>query len=142
MTKPEVAFADPERLVIDYLRGRFTGRTEPYLPATITTDFPASALSGATHLQVELELGGADDYPVTERAQVRLTAYSAPGRRSDAKNLAGLAQALLYAHPGDANVAGAKILLGRSDVTKDPDTGNLMCWFLGRVDLKATPLAS
>lgn len=79
---------------------------------------------------------------MTERAQVRVTCYAAPGHRSDAKSCAGLMQALLYALADDGDVAGTKILLGRSDVTTDPDTRNLMCWFLARVDLKAIPLAS
>lgn len=142
MTKPRVIFADPEALAIDYLKAQFLPRAETYKPATITTAFPATALTTTTHVQVELELGGADDYPITERAQVRFTCYAAPGKRTDVKRLASLTQALVYSHPGDANVAGASILIGRSDVVTDPDTRNLMVWFLARLNLKAIPLAS
>jgi len=142
VTKPRVTFADPEILAIDYLKAQFLLRSESYKPATITTAFPAAVLTTTTHVQVELELGGADDYPVAERAQVRFTCYAAPGKRTDVKRLASLTQALVYAHPGDANVAGSGILVGRSDVVTDPDTKNLMVWFLARLNLKATPLAS
>jgi hypothetical protein len=38
-------------------------------------------------------------------------------------------------------VAGTKVLLGRSDVVTDPDTGYEMCWFLARVDMLATALS-
>lgn len=142
MSKPAVTFADPETLLIDYLAAEFAARSEPYKPATITPAFPAVALTTATHVQVELEQGDARDYPITERAQVRVTCYAGPGKRTNVKALASLTQALTYCHPGDANVAGAWILVGRSDVITDPDTKNLMCWFLARLDLKATPLAS
>ena len=140
--KPLVIFGDPETLLIDHLKAAFAGRPEAYKPATITSAFPATPLTTQTHVQVELEVGTADDYPISERAQVRVTCYAAPGKRTDVKRLASLAQALVYSHPGDANVAGCSILVGRSDVITDPDTKNLMVWFLARVNLKATLLAS
>ncbi len=139
--KPRVIFADPEAALINHLKAEFTPRVEAYKPATITTAFPVAALTTATHIQVELEVGNADDYPVTERAQVRVTCYASPGKRTDVKRLVSLAQALVYSHPGDGDVAGCKVLIGRSDVITDPDTRNLMCWFLARVNLKATLLA-
>lgn len=137
-----VTFADPEVVEIDYLKAAFLPRSESYKPATITTAFPATALTTTTHVQVELELGGADDYPVTERAQVRVTCYAAPGKRTDAKRLASLTQALVASQPGSASVAGAKILVGRSNVITDPDTKNLMVWFLARVNMLPTLLGS
>lgn len=141
--KPLVTFADPESHQVDYLKAAFTPRVEAYKPATVSTSFPAAALTGnATHVQVELEVGNADDYPITERAQVRYTCYAAPGHRTNAKALASLTQALVYAQPGDASLAGAAIRIGRSDVITDPDTKNLMVWFIATLNLKATPLAS
>lgn len=142
MTKPPVTFPDPERIVIDFYKAAFAPRSESYKPATITSAFPSSALTTSTHLQVELEVGNADDYPITERAQVRVTAYAAPGHRDDVKSLASLAQGLLYAWAGNASAAGAFIRIGRSDVVTDPDTKNLMVWFVASVSLKATVLAS
>jgi hypothetical protein len=139
--KPRVIFGDPEALLINHLKAEFTPRPETYKPATITTAFPAAALTTQTHVQVELEAGNASDYPITERAQVRVTCYAAPGKRTDVKRLASLAQALVYSYPGDADVAGCSIIAGRSDVITDPDTKNLMVWFLARVNLKATLLA-
>lgn len=146
MTKPLVTFADPESHQIDMLKAAFAPRSEAYKPTgagSVSTAFPTAALTGnATHVQVELEVGGADDYPVTERAQVRYTCYAAPGKRTNVKDLASLTQALVYAQPGDADVAGAFIRIGRSDVVTDPATKNLMVWFLARVNLKASILAS
>ena len=141
MAKPLVTFADPESLVT-WLAAQFVPRVETYKPATISVKFPAAALLGTTHLQVELESESVADYPVLTRAQVRVTAYAAPGKRSDVKRLASLAQGILLAHPGSADIAGIFPLIGRSDVIEDPTTKNLMCWFLVRVDIKATQLAS
>lgn len=139
--KPLVTFPDPEAIVIAALKAAFSPRTEIYKPTTITTAFPAGPLASSTHIQVELEVGNADDYPITERAQVRVISYAPPGSRSDAKRLASLTQGLLYTYSGGA-VAGVDILIGRSDVVTDPDTQNQMVWFLARVNLKATVLAS
>lgn len=133
-------FPDPERLLIDGLKAGFVGRTEVYVPAKVTTAFPTAALSGdATHVQVELEAGNTDDYPVTERAQVRVTCYAAPGRRDNAKALASLAQGLALGLSGPG-LAGVFPRIGRSSVAVDPTTKNLMCWFLVRADLLATGL--
>lgn len=143
MSKPLVTFTDPESHQVDYLKAAFDPRSETYKPATVSTAFPTAALTGdATHVQVELEAGNADDYPITERAQVRYTCYSAPGKRTNAKALASLTQALVYSQPGDADVAGAFHRIGRSGVVTDPDTKNLMVWFIASLNLKATPLAS
>lgn len=146
--KPLVTFGDPEAAVINALKAAFAPRAETYKPATITTAFPAAALTTATHVQVELEVGNAADYPIVERAQVRVTCYgpsvhsSSSGRnaRTEIKALASLTQGLLYTYAG-GDVAGVDILIGRSDVVTDPDTKNLMVWFLARVNLKATLLA-
>ena len=148
--KPLVTFADPERKVMDYLRAAFATRSEAYKPSGISTSFPSAALDNTTRLQVELEVGGAEDYPVTERAQIRVTCHAPNGRgagdtvggRTDVKDLASLTQGLLYAWEGDADVAGTTPLVGRSDVITDPTTKNLMVWFTFRVSLKATSLAS
>lgn len=140
--KPAVTFTDPEAVVINALKAAFVSRSESYKPATITTAFPAAALTvTTTHVQVELELGNAADYPVVERCQVRVSCYAAPGRRTDVKALASLTQALTYTYSG-GSVAGVDIIVGRSDVIVDPDTKNLIVWFLARVNLKATLLAT
>jgi hypothetical protein len=141
--KPRVIFADPEALVVNYLKAEFLARVETYKPTVVGVNFPSTTLTGnGTTLQVELEVGNADAYPISERAQVRVTCHAAPGKRDNVKDLASLTQALLYSHEGDANVAGVFIQTGRSDVITDPATKNLMVWLLVRVALKATPLAS
>lgn len=143
MSKPLVTFPDPEAHQIDYLEAAFNGRPEAYKPATVSPNFPATALAGdATHIQVELEVGGADDYPIAERAQVRYTCYAAPGKRTNVKALASLTLALVYGQPGTAAIEGTRILIGRSDVTTDPATKNLMVWFLAEIILAPALLAS
>ena len=140
--KPLVTFPDPEAAVVNYLKSLG-------IADTVTTRFPVAAgggeevtLSGAAkHLQVALEVGGTQDYPATERAQVRVTAYTAPGQRTSVKALASLAQGHLY-RLQSADVAGVVQLTGRSDVITDPATRNQLVWFVVRVDLKATVLAS
>lgn len=141
MSLPATIFGDPEKLLIDHLAAQFAPRSEVYKPTTITSDAANTTLTGnVTHLQVDLEAANADDYPVTERAQVRVTCYAAPGKRTNAKALASLAHALTYAHAGNASLAGIRPSAGRSSVVTDPDTGNLMVWFLARVNLK--PIAA
>lgn len=137
MTKPLVVFADPEKKLIDYFTTAFASRVEAYKPATVSTDFPAAALTTATHLQVELESTDTDDRPVAERAQVRVTAYAGPAKRTNVKALASLAEGLAERWAGDSQIVGAKIVVGRSDVSTDPTTKNVMVWFLVRLDMKA-----
>lgn len=144
MVKPLVTFGDPESLMRSYLVAEFAARGEAWKPATITTAFPTSALSkpNGTHVQIEAEVGNVEDFPVTERAQVRFTCYAAPGERTIVKQLASLTQGLVLSHPGDSVVVGTRPQIGRSDVVTDPATKNLMCWFTAWIDLKATQLAS
>lgn len=139
---PLVTFPDPEAAVAFYLSAAFAARSEGYKPATITVAFPTSPLTDdATHLQVELDGSNPADYPVTERATVRVTCYAAPGKRSNVKSLASLTLGLLTQLAND-DVAGVTPLTGRSAVVEDPTTNNLMVWFTVRVNLKATLLAS
>lgn len=129
--KPLVDLPDAEREVIDIL--------EAAGHAVVKTDYPDESLSGTAYwLQVDQEAGDADDYPVVERAQVRVTAHAAKGRRTAVKQHAAEALADLYSFAGNANVAGVVPLGGRSAVSTDPDTGNVMCWVLVRVDLLAS----
>lgn len=140
--KPQVTFGDAERLGKTILVAAFEPRPESYKPATISPDFPTAKLTTATHVQVELDGSSTADYPVTERDLVRVTCYAGPGKRDNVKALASLTMALLYSYPGDAAVAGVTIPGGRSAVIKDPDTGNLMVWFLARLSLTPATLAT
>lgn len=139
-----MTFPDAEAAVVAYLRDAFDDHVAVWVPedASVSVRAAQSSLSGdATAVQVELESGNVVDFPVTERAQVRVTCYAGAGKRSNVKALASLALGLL-ARMHTADVAGVVPMIGRSDVVEDPDTGNLMCWVLVRVDLKATQLAS
>jgi hypothetical protein len=137
--KPLVTFADPEAVARTYLLAEFAGRVEAYKPATVTNSFPTSSLSGdATHVQVELDGVPGGGYPVTERATVRVTCYSAPTNPSNAKDLASLTQGLLYTFPGSADVHGFVPLTGRVK-TVDPTTRNHMVSFTMRADMVAHP---
>lgn len=139
--KPLVTFADPEKAIIDYLLGAFTGNLADRKPGTVTAGPPSSKLSGATHVQVELDGSFVNSYPATDRATVRVNCYAAPGRRSDVKALASLVQGLVSIHPGDADVFGTVPLVGRSAVITDPDTKNLMVWFTFRVNMRPTAVS-
>lgn len=139
---PAVVFGDIESDQVDMLKTAFAARSEAYKAATTSTSFPAVALDNATHVQVELESSSTADYPVVERAQVRYTCHAPAvrgtgdtvGGRSDVKKLAALTMALVTTN-GDAFIRS-----GRSDISTDPDTGNLMCWFIAEHPLLAIPL--
>lgn len=129
--KPLVDLPDAERQVIDVL----LAAGHP----VVSTNFPDEPLTGTDyHLQVDLEASDTDDYPIVERAQVRVTAHAANGRRTAVKDYAQQALADLYSASGLASVAGIWPVSGRSAVSIDPDTRNVMCWVLVRVDLKAS----
>jgi hypothetical protein len=105
---------------------------------TVTTNYPSASLTGTDYvLQVDLEASNSDDYPITERAQVRVVAHVAEGRRTAAKQHAAEALADLYVY-SSASVAGIVPLVGRSTPSTDPTTKNVMCWVLVRVDLLAS----
>lgn len=134
MVMPLVDLPDAEREVIDVL----LAAGHP----VVSTEFPDETLTGSTYwLQVDQEPSNADDYPVVERAQVRITAHVAPGRRTAVKEHASDALADLCSFAGNSSVSGIFPRAGRSDVSTDPDTKNLMCWVLVRVDLLATTVA-
>jgi hypothetical protein len=107
--------------------------------AIVKTDFPSERLTGTDYwLQVDQEPADSSDYPVLERATVRVVAHAAPGRRTAVKRHASDALADLTSFAGNANVSGIFPRAGRSDVSADPDTKNVMCWVLVRVDLRAS----
>lgn len=131
MVRPLVDLPDAERAVIGIL--------EAVGHATVKTDYPSETLSGAAYwLQVDQESSDASAYPVVERAQVRVTAHVAPGRRTAVKLLVSDVMADLYTFPGSSTVSAVFLRSGRSAVSTDPATGNEMCWALFRVDLKAS----
>lgn len=136
--KPLVIFADPERVLIDYLKTALADDG-----ATVSDSAPSTTLTATQkHVQVTLDGTPGDDYPLTDRATVRFTCYTAKGQRTSAKALASHVQAFVYVHPGSADVAGTTPLVGRSGVIADPDTQNLMVWFTFRVNLKPHPVAA
>lgn len=140
MAKPLVVFPDPEAVARSYLLSEFAARDEDYKPATITNKFPTAALTGnTTHIQVELDGSLVADYPVTERATLRVTCYSAPTSQDNAKDLASLTQGLLYTFPGNAEAHGAYPLTGRIK-TVDPTTRNNIVSFTIRLNMKAIAL--
>jgi hypothetical protein len=107
--------------------------------ASVSTDYPSARLgSTATHIQVDLEASNTDDFPVTERAQVRVVVHASEGRRGAVKAIAAEVLADLYSFTGNAGIAGIVPLSGRSAISSDPTTRNVMCWVLVRVDLLAS----
>lgn len=123
MTTPLTIFADAERLAIDHLTDVFVGRTEEYVPDTISPEFPPA--SSGFHVQIEQEAG---DFSVRERCQVRVVCWGPAAKRTDVKALASLTQGLLNTH------RRIKPNGGRSDVSADQDTKRLMCWFLVQIN--------
>lgn len=123
-----VVFADPEAEVVAAL--------ETTLGEVVSTKYPSTGLALAEfRVQVELETGTADAYPVSEVAQVRVVVHTAKGKRDDVKRIADDARSVLASWGGNDNVA--RVGVGpRSGVTSDLATENLMCWFLARVVLK------
>lgn len=139
--KPQVTFANPERAARLALTEAWTGRDD--FPAKIDTSFPSAPLADdVTHVQVDLENSDGADYPISERAVVRVVIHTGPNDRTLALSQCSVALTLLCSHPGNADVAGFFPRSGRSAVSVDPDTGNHMCWFRVQLNLKATPLAS
>lgn len=139
---PAVIFADPEAVVIEWLTEQWAAR-DGVTPSRVATDHPSEALGDDDfQIQVDLEPGDASGYPITERAQVRVVCHAPALSRSAVKAMASTTQALLSRHPGDARVAAIRIQSGRSDVSVDPDTHNLMVWFTARLALKAIPLTT
>ena len=130
MSIPAVIVSDPEREVVTVLAAALG-------PGVAFTAYPSSKIApGALWVQVELEGGNVADYPITERAQVRITCHAA--QRTAVKAHADTVRRHLATFPGSSTVAGIHPVTGRSGVSTDPDTGNLMCWLLVRVDLKAS----
>jgi hypothetical protein len=128
--KPLVDLPDPERKAIAAL--------EAAGHPNVTTDFPDEPLTGTDYvLQVDLENSDVTNYPVAEYAQVRITAHVARGRRTAVKQHVADALADLYVF-ADADVAGVIPRGGRSAVSSDPTTKNLMCWGLVDMTLIAT----
>jgi hypothetical protein len=129
--KPLVDLPDAERQLMTVLLGLGY--------ASVSTDYPSTRLgSSATHIQVDLESSDTDDYPIVERAQVRVVVHAAEGRRGAVKAIAGEVLGDLYSFTGNADVAGIVPLAGRSAISSDPTTRNVMCWVLVRVDLLAS----
>lgn len=144
MALPVLTYSDPEDAVIDAINLALIGRIETYLPSSVSVDIPSEPLAvGATdgfRIQVSYEAPAAGDRHTKEQAQVRVTCWASKRKRSDVKALASLVLGLLIAHPSDPVVGPIRRVLGRSAVATDPDTENLSCWFLVRVNLHATQL--
>lgn len=128
-----VQVGDPERELVTILKAALG-------PGIASPDYPSETLAeGARAVQVDFEGSDDSDYPIVERAHVRIVCHRPPGDRTAVKDDADDVRRTLVTFGGSAAVSGIFPAGGRSAVSTDPDTGNLMCWFLVRVDLKATP---
>ena len=119
MSRPLTAFPDPLAETLTVLRARLPG----YAPGVVcgTRDYPPDdpdrpALPYLV-LAVDAVIG---QWPVTRTATVRVLAHDRSAAR--AARLAGLAQAVLLAYPGDERVRGFAERTGPMPAT-DPDTG-------------------
>lgn len=128
-----VVMPDAEREAIDILAAHFA-------VGTVSTSYPSTTLTGSTiRVQVDAEPSSVVDYPATERTPVRVVVHAAPGQRTAVKDAADDCLRYMFAATGRPNVSGVKAITGRSSVATDPDTKNLMCWFIVRLDLLGTP---
>lgn len=132
MPGPAVVIPDPERELVAILAAALGA-------GVASTNYPSVSLTGAARaVQVDLEAGDTKDYPVTERATVRVVCHRPSGKRTQVKADADQARRTLYTFAGSTAVAGITVG-GLSSVSIDPDTGNVMCWFLARMALLAAP---
>lgn len=125
-------FADAERSIVDYLNS--------VLAENVTTGFPTpnAAATFTSAVQVAWDGTPTVEYPVTERATVRVTAWAK--QPTTAKALAGKVQGLVLSHPGDASVFAVHPLTGRLP-GRDADTGLFFCSFTCRVSTVPTAVA-
>lgn len=138
--KQLVTFPDAEAVMLAYLKPLWEARAETSRPATFSNAFPTAAPVGVrTHLQVELDGTPTVEYPAVERATVRFTLWSAPGKTDSVKAAAAITQGLVATHPGSAQVGATRILTGRLKGV-DPATKYPFVSFTARVSLRPTAL--
>ena len=118
MTTPLAAAPDAEILAINYLTTALAARGET---ATVGVIIPTTTTwTGSTKfIQVALDGTPIVEYPVMERASVRVTAWA--GSTTEAKRLCRLVLGLLCSHPGGSGVGSIRPLTGCLP-TKDPTT--------------------
>lgn len=137
MSKPLVAPPDAERVTIDYLTSELDARGES-TPTGVNVPHDWTAKSG-DYLQVALDGTPTVNYPALWVATVRVTAWSASTTK--AKRLAGLAQAILLAHPGDRAAGVAGCLPGTGVLpTRDPKTKAALASITVRMKLRGLPV--
>lgn len=118
MAKPLVVFADPERLIIDYLRTSLAARGQS---PTVGVGLPAGwTVRAGHHVAVASDGTPSVTYPVTVGAMVRVTTWAES--TTAAKTLASLCMGLLLAHPGDEDVDSVTAMTGVLPA-RDPDNG-------------------
>lgn len=131
-------FADAEAAVVDYLGAVLEldeGHYGVWFPKSSTELPPA-----LPYYQVGFDGTPTDAYPVAENATVRVTVWTAKGKRTDAKTGAARARGFLLAHPGDDRVWNVRPGTGRLAGT-DPNTLLEYCTFTVLAATRPTVIA-
>lgn len=112
-----VVFDGLEFIVADWLRPQLAVLVPD---VTVAARIPAGRTSGsAPHVLVACDAVDGADWPIAQRATIRLTAWAADS--DSAQRVAARAVALMLMHPGDSDIASVLPLLGVTPAD-DPDT--------------------
>lgn len=133
--KPVVTFGDPERLVVDHLTAVVDGSIPEPTVGIGTPPAGWVATDTAPHLQVSWDGTPAAEWPVVQKATIRVTAHAASP--TTAKRVAGLAQALLLAGGWPAGISSIRYLTGILPA-QDPDTLAELASFTVQVSYRST----
>lgn len=124
-----VEFPDPERAIIGYLDAKLTEPVGSFYPKS-SADAPV-----VPFVQVAWDGTPTVEYPITARATIRVTCWTA--QPTAGKVLAATIQGLMLTHPGDDAVWAVTALTGLLPA-RDPGTGYFLTSFTSRVSLRPT----
>lgn len=119
MSKPLAAAPDAEIVAVQYLTAALVAHGET---VTVGVVIPTTSTWTASTKFIQVALDGTPtvEYPVMERASLRVTAWA--GSTTEAKRLCRVVLAMLLSHPGGNGVGSIRPLTGCLP-TKDPTTG-------------------
>lgn len=124
-------FEDAQRQVVDYLDAKMSTTVGAFYPQS-STDAPELPF-----LQVGWDGTPTVEYPITQRATIRLTAWAS--QPTQAKQILAEAQGRMLTHTDTDGIWAIHALTGPLPV-RDPDTGLHLVSATFRVAVRSTPL--